>query len=816
MPYVHVWPDRFAKSWKDGKEESLEVLTQRGELFPAEPYHAAFTKEYDTYAHFCPAIIDGVEFFPRLSVELPQDYVNEVRFYVVALDIDGPGHKITDEWYREQIEKLKGTPWEGGIRYRTRGGYRLVWELPRPIKVSEYLAVLKALRKEMSNLGIEVDELTEWSRCYGLPFVNRDGKDLRYELVIPENPMFPLSLLSIEDVEESRSIGQEIENHLLDLNSDIVEAGAPESQRYKLLFRIMSSLRNLSWLEEDLAGPIAHTINMERCSPPLPDKEVDTLVKSVWRAYEAGDIPIEEEVSKEKIVISTGKLDILVRQCIEALSKHPDIYVQQGTLSRIIGDQIQILPVDALRTALVECVEFVKLKKVQDEWIEIPTDPAKDLISCVYVDGRFPGIRELEQIRTLPGLRPDGTLLSEYGYDARTLSFLQPDFKVELPEKVTLAQAMSAKERLKELYVDFPFKKDYHRASAMAAMMTPVMRLAIEGPTPMFIFESPVPGAGKTLAAEMATIVATGAGPFIMAPTNEEETTKQITSQLLAGAKIIFIDNVERPLGGPSLDAALTSEWWTARLLKTNSMLRLKNTATWMATGNNIKLAGDIARRGIRIFIDPEMEHPEERDTSSFSHPNIKKYVLDNREDFVRDILLMARYRHQNSLSGYVKSMGSFESWSYWVRETLLILGEADCLESQKDLKVSTVVSVFGTFLSCALGVFQPRGKRSFVESEAFSPKDLHEVVFTGARRAGSQEQTEGLVAAFQELTESSSLLAMGRVLHKWSNRVVNGLRMVELPGTNTKTQLYKIQRVDGGAVQAETESSSDMSEACA
>ncbi len=793
---VHVWPDRYPKSW-DGKAD-LDGLAHH----PALPYTEALAQEYRTDAHFCPAILEGAEAFPRLAVKMAGEFTSLVRFFTIVLDVDGPNHECSDEWYADQILRLRGTPWEGGIYYRTKGGYRLMWELPEALRVHEYVNLNTALRAEMGKIGIAVDRLIDWTRCFRLPFVKRDGKHERRELVAPENPMLPMQLIQFSRTEEKeKSLGAAVASHRLLLAEDAA-GEINQTSRNNTLFKLMSSLRNVAWIDEELAITMAHAINNERVSPPLDEAEVERIAHNVWNNFEAGTKGLEIlqpafeaprlVAEKAKIICGLGELDGLVRECIEALKNHPDVYVRQGKLVRVIGEQMMDIPRNALRTALADVADFWKLKEGENGLSEVPQDPPKDLVDCVFEHAVYPELRELEQVRTLPAIRPDGAVLNGEGYDAATRALFKPEFTVEIPEEITYEDAVAAKNRIKELYKDFPFGEECHRAAAMALMMTPILRLTIRGPTPLFLCEAPIPSAGKTLTASMSAIVATGKPPAVMAPTNEEETEKRIVTKLLSGAKIIFIDNVERPVGGPALDAALTSEWYEARLMRSHELLTLYNGATWMVTGNNVVLMGDIVRRTIRILISPNMEHPEERQ----GLPDIKKIVLEKRAEIVRDVMIMALARH---LSGFKasKAMGSFEEWSYWVRETLMFLGEADCLDSQIAIKTAANVGTFGTLLTCAFNVFQPKGSRSFVSSTKFTAKDMWDVVFEGNRVSGKPEHLNGLISSYQELTNDTSLKEVGRLLTRWSNRIIDGYKIIAHPRESVMGVQFQVIKAD-------------------
>ncbi|HYQ92271.1 MAG TPA: hypothetical protein VES89_09425, partial [Candidatus Competibacteraceae bacterium] len=90
-------------------------------------------------------------------------------------------------------------------------------------------------------------------------------------------------------------------------------------------------------------------------------------------------------------------------------------------------------------------------------------------------------------------------------------------------------------------------------------------------------------------------LIATGRRAAAWTYTNDaEEERKHITSALLAGDNVICIDNVSVPLEGDRLCSVLTQETFTDRLLGTNRTVTLPTTSTWLATGNNLEVRGDL------------------------------------------------------------------------------------------------------------------------------------------------------------------------------------------------------------------------------
>jgi integrase len=119
-----------------------------------------------------------------------------------------------------------------------------------------------------------------------------------------------------------------------------------------------------------------------------------------------------------------------------------------------------------------------------------------------------------------------------------------------------------------EVLGEFPYDTEASKANAIAALLTPVLRPAIQGPVPLALLDAPQQGSGKSLLANVIGLVATGRPIAMMAATeSEEQWRKRITGTLYSGASVITIDNLESQLKSASLANALTSEIWRDRVL---------------------------------------------------------------------------------------------------------------------------------------------------------------------------------------------------------------------------------------------------------
>lgn len=116
---------------------------------------------------------------------------------------------------------------------------------------------------------------------------------------------------------------------------------------------------------------------------------------------------------------------------------------------------------------------------------------------------------------------------------------------------------------------------------------------------PLNLFDANVRGCGKSLLTDATSQIVAGREMARMSlPRDDEEFRKRITALAVAGEPLILIDNIAGTLGSASLDAALTATSWSDRILGLTAMAsNVPLFATWYATGNNVVLAADTARR---------------------------------------------------------------------------------------------------------------------------------------------------------------------------------------------------------------------------
>ncbi len=394
-----------------------------------------------------------------------------------------------------------------------------------------------------------------------------------------------------------------------------------------------------------------------------------------------------EPDDRPQILITTREGEVADQALAALARREPNLYQRGGVLVHVLGPRmpgaatpgatIRTLQQAALRELLARHCTFVRFAGRGRELR--PAHPPRWAVGALLGRGAWPGLPALEGVVEAPVLRADGSVLQQPGHDPATgLLYLPPLAFDPVPAHPGDAEVAAALRRLKEVVSDFPFRCDTDRAAWLAALLTPFARPAFTGPAPLILIDANRPGTGKSLLADVCSVILTGRPAARMSySTDEEELRKQITSVALEAAQLVLIDNVAGAFGTPTLDRALTAERWRDRLLGSNHQVSLPLKATWFATGNDVQLRGDTPRRCLRLRLESRRERPEER--TDFRHPRLLSWLARERRRLVPAALTLLRAHAAAGCPGpELPGWGSYEGWSDRVRATVVWLGLPD------------------------------------------------------------------------------------------------------------------------------------------
>jgi putative DNA primase/helicase len=406
--------------------------------------------------------------------------------------------------------------------------------------------------------------------------------------------------------------------------------------------------------------------------------------------------------TRPEIIVTNRPLRTKSAEALDALyqANDPPVIFRRGDLltrvelNRDGSGRVVPLSEDHIRGHLTRVANFYRvIKRGEDErqyHVTPPRDIVRDILTAEGL--AFP---HLSGIISSPVMRPDGSVLASPGYDIDTSLFYlpPPGFSLPvIPAQPTQLEVAAAVNQLTDVFADFPYFDDASRANALGSLLTPVVRPMIRGSTPLGLYDAPDAGTGKGLHVEVVSIIATGGTAAVTTvPRSEEEMRKRITSMLIGGQSVVLFDNIEGLLQSPSLAAAITAPVWQDRLLGHNRQVTLESRVTWLATGNNIRLGGDLARRCYSIRLDARTPQPWRR--TGFRYPDLVGYVRQRRAQLVAALLTLVRAWVAAGRPRSSVSLGSFQEWVDVVGGVLDLvgikgfLGNLDRMYEQSDVE---------------------------------------------------------------------------------------------------------------------------------
>lgn len=391
-----------------------------------------------------------------------------------------------------------------------------------------------------------------------------------------------------------------------------------------------------------------------------------------------------------------------VDACWRMLSMDGATYVRDGELVEVLpasndlSARVRPLPQEQIDARLSNIGVFYRDKmdkktgEMKRDFVRPPTRCSKALFTS-----RTPRyVRGLSHLLTHPSFI-NGRVVWREGYDAATCAVLlhsAPVAEMTPPAAPTKEQALAALEVLKSPFVDFHFDHAGGLAAALSLILTLLARPSMDEFVPYYLVTSTTPGTGKGTLVSAIHALVTGERSLGTAEMRAgEEQMKQFVGWQRAGLSgIMYFDNLKSgsSIGTPLLDSVLTSGVIMGRVLGTNDMIQGRLWVTFVGTGNNVSVSGDMARRTVPLpLICPRGTTPK---TRTWQHPNLITHILSRRGELLRAALtILAAYHAAGCpLTGTPagpRELASFASWSKWCRDPLVWLGMPDFIQTGEE-----------------------------------------------------------------------------------------------------------------------------------
>jgi len=404
--------------------------------------------------------------------------------------------------------------------------------------------------------------------------------------------------------------------------------------------------------------------------------------------------PIELAIPSKRAVITTGRQlpekTSALWAGVHVQNNPPRIFSYDNQIARVNESDSSVEILDLVRAKFEFARQVNWLSSVSKGW-GTPTNPCPTVIQDALATP-FPPLPKLKGVVSIPVMTESGELLMREGYDDASGIFHNVD-KNCVPQvnlDATREDARAAVQWIEEeVLADFPFEDKASKAAAISLAILPFIRELIAGQTPLYLIDKPSAGTGATMLTKALLMAFIGKEITTKQWTStEDERRKQITAHLMSGGGPIFFDNMSDKISSNVLAMALTSETISDRVLQTSKLVTLRNRSIWAATGNNPQFEDQLLRRIVRVRLVPVTADPTAR--TGFRHPELLKWLHDNRKEFVEKILtIIVAWSNAGRPMFSGKGLASYESYSRVVGGIVEFVGIPGFLTNLEQFKAS-------------------------------------------------------------------------------------------------------------------------------
>jgi len=325
-------------------------------------------------------------------------------------------------------------------------------------------------------------------------------------------------------------------------------------------------------------------------------------------------------------------------------------------------------------------------------------------VARLYLDRPNWGVPPLAGICTTPLIRDDGSIQTKRGYDEATQTWVERLPKLQVPERPTRREAEAALLLLRQWFRTFCFRDStlipdggisvvdlgkppgMDESCALTGLLTAVARASLWLAPGVVVVAPRMSGAGtgKALLLRGISAIAFGLQPSAFSRGSDlQEMDKRLVAAFVDGEPGVLLDNLnETTLRSDTLASALTERPAKMRVLGKSAMLPLNSAAFVMLTGNALTVSEDLTRRLIPVHLDARTEDPEARPFE----PGFLEKTTAERPRLLAAALTIIRWGRLFELPRGM-SIGSYETWSEWVRDPLVALGCQDAVRAMRAQK---------------------------------------------------------------------------------------------------------------------------------
>ena len=507
--------------------------------------------------------------------------------------------------------------------------------------------------------------------------------------------------------------------------------------------------------------------------------------RPVVHTWGHGGLVFELDRTNATLLVAGGERSQQVDTCIEVMRARGDLYERSGEIVRPNGDGVDPVSEHWLSDYFDRAIRFEKRIENASGWYTKRIDAPRDVVSIVLAKRGQRGLRDLRAVISAPTLRPDGSLLCKPGYDEITGLLLKGGDFARVIEDPSPDQLRSAFATLWKPFSFFPFGALEHRGVFLAALLTGLVRRSL--PTaPGFSFDAPLPATGKTLLALCIAALMGTTDCVIPEAKEEDELRKRLLAALRRGKPVILLDNIRDVFGSSALEAFLTSEFYSDRVLGVSEMSAFPTDVLLLISGNNFVPKGDLWRRLLTCRLDAKTDAPERR---AFPFEPLD-YCRRHRQQLVAaGLTLLCGFVAAGKPAATRDRLASFEAWDKLIRQAVIWLSSQGIADADDPAHVMAAAKErnpdrqkLATFLEAAHAVF---GQGRFRVADL---TNLHAHDFSDLTNGDAAK--DALTEIVREIASERGFSINPRILGRWIERhadaPIGGRRLARIEHSET------------------------------
>jgi hypothetical protein len=242
----------------------------------------------------------------------------------------------------------------------------------------------------------------------------------------------------------------------------------------------------------------------------------------------------------------------------------------------------------------------------------------------------------------------------------------------EMPYEVPLDEAT---ESLRQLLVDYDFQHPGDAARALAALITPALKVGrlLHGPTPVDVGEADQSQAGKTFRHKLIrAIYREHAYPVTMREGGVGSLDESISQALLSGKPFVVIDNVRGLISSQFLESVITTpDCVSARVPHRGEVSLDARRVTFQLSSNGVETTPDFANRSSIVRI---RKRPKGYQYREHTEGDLLSHLIANQSYYLGCIFAVAAEWIRRGKPRTAESRHDFREWAQaldWIVQNL-------------------------------------------------------------------------------------------------------------------------------------------------